>query len=73
VASTVILSNFTRQRKKRQKINDFTMYALITINWNLERIKDTRKMTVNIILRIPQETRKFLALIDYAAEKNFIS
>jgi hypothetical protein len=30
-------------------------------------------MTINVILRIPQGTRKFLALIDYAAEKNFIS
>jgi hypothetical protein len=40
---------------------------------NLKKAKNTRRITINIILRIPQETRKFLALIDYAAEKNFIS
>jgi hypothetical protein len=49
------------------------MCASVIINRNLERIKDIRKIIINMILRIPQKTRKFLALIDYAVEKNFIS
>jgi hypothetical protein len=40
---------------------------------NLEKVKDIRRMIANIILRISQKTRKFLALINYAAEENFIS
>jgi hypothetical protein len=49
------------------------MCALIVISRNSEKVRDTRRIIINIILRISQETRKFLALIDYAAEKNFIS
>jgi hypothetical protein len=49
------------------------MCALVTINRNLKKAKNIRKMIANIILRIPQKTRKFFALIDCAAEKNFIS
>jgi hypothetical protein len=49
------------------------MCASVTISRNLERAKNTRKITINVILLIPQGTRKFLALIDYTAEKNFIS
>jgi hypothetical protein len=40
---------------------------------NPEEARDTRRMTANVILRTPQGTRKFLALIDCAAEENFIS
>jgi hypothetical protein len=49
------------------------MCASMAISRNSKKVRNIRKMTINMILRISQETRKFLALIDYAAEKNFIS
>jgi len=49
------------------------MCASVAISRNPEKTKDTRRIIANIILRISQETRKFLALIDCAAEENFIS
>jgi hypothetical protein len=49
------------------------MCVLVAMGRNLKKVKNTRKMIINMVLRIPQETRKFLALINYTAEKNFIS
>jgi hypothetical protein len=49
------------------------MCASMAMGRNLKKIRDTRKMITNIILRIPQKTRKLLALINCAAEENFIS
>jgi hypothetical protein len=49
------------------------MCVSVVMGRNSEGIKKTRKIITNIILRIPQETRKFLALIDCATEENFIS
>jgi hypothetical protein len=49
------------------------MCASVAMGRNPEGARDTRRMTANVVLRTPQGTRKFLALIDCAAEENFIS
>jgi hypothetical protein len=49
------------------------MCASVAMGRNPEGAKDTRRMTANVVLRTPQGTRTFLALIDCAAEENFIS
>jgi hypothetical protein len=51
----IILLNFTRQRKKGKKINGFIICVSMAIGRNLERVRNTRKIIINMILRIPQK------------------
>jgi hypothetical protein len=44
----IILLNFTRQRKKGKKINGFIICVSMAIGRNLERVRNTRKIIINM-------------------------